>query len=129
MILLNIQNAYEIPMYSPYTNLNLCNFYMQDLNHLGILLNWKKTFSLKFNLFQISTSALPTLTAVMLMLFVKMYHDLTLVHVRQDFQEMETVAVVSSSPMPGVAESYVSLKIITNTLQNACVKNNALKNY
>ena len=58
-------------------------------------------------------SALPTLTVVMQMLFVKMYQDLTFVHVRLDFQEMVTVAVVSSRPTLGVhvVESYVSIKI------------------
>ena len=49
-------------------------------------------------------SALPTLTVVMQMLFVKMYQDLTFVHVRLDFQEMVTVAVVSSRPVLGVVE-------------------------
>ena len=84
---------------------------MQSLKQLGNIVELTQNILLyNFNLFQITTSALPTLTVVMLMLFVKMYHDLTLVHVRQDFQEMETVAVVSSSPTLGVAESCVSLK-------------------
>ena len=58
---------------------------------------------------QISTSVLPTLTAVALMRFAVILLDLTYAHVRQDSQAMEKHALVSCC---GVAK---------NAFQTMCV--------
>ena len=57
----------------------------------AVLLNKKPSFLF----LQISTSALPTLTAVTLMPCVVILLDLTHAHVKQDSQEMDSHALVS----------------------------------
>ena len=62
---------------------------------------------------QISTSVLPTLTAVTLMRFVAILLDRTHAHVKQDSQAMEKHALVSCSGVVKLASKTMCLPVFS----------------